>query len=49
MDRKIFFTELRKSVGPLSSPQVAGIEAILDYGKHLPITHMGGMAEASLG
>lgn len=40
MDRKLFFAELRKSLGTFSSPQVAGIEAILDYGAHLPITHM---------
>lgn len=40
MDRKIFFAELRKSLGSFSSPQVAGIEAILDGGPDLPITHM---------
>ena len=40
MDRKTFFTELRKSTGSLTSPQVQGIEAILDGGPNLPITHV---------
>ncbi|WP_198474939.1 hypothetical protein [Aquamicrobium zhengzhouense] len=40
MDRKLFFAELRKSLGSFSTLQVEGIEAILDGGKHLPISHM---------
>lgn len=41
MNRALFFATLRKHFGgKFSAPQVAGIEALLDEGRDLPLHHM---------
>ena len=40
MIRRKFFDAIRGAMGSLDPETVAGIEALLDAGRHLPLHHM---------
>jgi hypothetical protein len=40
MNRTVFFTAIRPAMGPMTPETVAGIEALLDAGRWLPMHHM---------